>query len=38
MEKISKNTKTGSRRTTGYGYIVYNYNDAKHPPVFKSFL
>lgn len=27
MEKISKNTKTGSRRTTGYGYIVYNYND-----------
>ncbi len=27
MEKISKNTKTGSRRTTGYGYVVYNYND-----------
>ena len=27
MEQISKNTKTGSQRTTGYGYVVYNYED-----------
>ncbi len=27
MEQISKNTKTGARRTTGYGYVVYNYED-----------
>ena len=27
MEQISKNTKTGSRRTTGYGYVIYNYDD-----------
>lgn len=27
MEEISKNTKTGAKRTTGYGYVVYNYDD-----------
>lgn len=27
IEKISKNTKTGRKTTTGYGYVVYNYED-----------
>lgn len=27
MEQISKNTKTGKKTTTGYGYVVYNYED-----------
>lgn len=27
MEQISKNTKTGKKTTTGYGYVAYNYTD-----------